>query len=113
MGAQLLPQSVKVKTLSYTIVMPAELKERLAKPVTGTGGWQSLMTDMQSQVEGDELELSQALLEKMIPLATKYGAGGYQGLIRWVLCLLLAQHTEAVIGSGVNLKAHVGQKGAA
>lgn len=104
MGATLLPQGIKVKTLTYTITMPAELKERLSKPVTGQGGWQSLVTDMQSQMDGDELELSQALLDKMIPMATKYGAGGYQGLIRWVLCLLLAQHQETVIGKSTGIK---------
>jgi hypothetical protein len=101
MGVPLMP---KVKTLSYTIAMPVELRDRLAKPVTGEGGWQTLLRDIQSQVDGDALELSQALLDRMIPMATKYGAGGYQGVIRWILCLLLAQHQTAILGASQTLK---------
>ena len=106
MGAKLLPQSLKIKTLSYTIVMPSELQARLNKPgfPKGEGGWQTLVREMQSQMDGEKLELSQTLLNKMVPLATQYGAGGYQGLIRWVLCLLLAQHQGAVLGEPQSLK---------
>lgn len=104
MGVQLLPQSLKVKTVTYTIVLPAELRDRIAKPITGKGGWQSLMGQIQSQMDGDTLELPQSILTAMIPKATVYGAGGYQGVIRWILCLLLEQHTEALIGKPETLK---------
>lgn len=104
MGVQLLPQSLKVKTVTYTIVMPPALRDRLAKPLTGKGGWQSLMAQIKSQVDGDTLELPQSILSAMIPKATMHGAGGYQSLIRWILCLLLAQHTEALIGKPETLK---------
>lgn len=101
MGVPLMP---KVKTVSYTITMPKELQERMQKAPTGTGGWQNLMVDLQSQVEGDKLELSQALLDRMVPMATKYGGGGYQGVIRWILCLLLAEHQGAILGESQTLK---------
>lgn len=104
MGVQLLPQSLKVKTVTYTIVMPPELRDRLAKPVTGKGGWQTLMNQIASQVDGDTLELPQSILTAMIPKATMHGAGGYQGVIRWILSLLLAQHMETLIGKPETLK---------
>jgi len=104
MGVQLIPQTLKIKTLSYTIVMPAELQTRMAKPVTGEGGWQSLMKGLQAHVDGSHLELPQALLIKMVPMATQYGAGGYQGVIRWILCLLMAQHSDAILGKAETLK---------
>lgn len=108
MGVQLLPQSLKVKTLSYTITMPVELRDRILAPTSGKGGWQTLMASLRSQVEGETLELPQVILTKMIPLATKHGAGGYQSVIRWILCLLLAQHMEALIGTPQTLKGALG-----
>ncbi len=110
MGVSLLPKSAGVKTLSYTITMPPQLVERMKQAPKGVGGWQSLMTDLQSQVEGTQLEVSQTLLAKMIPMATNYGAGGYQGVIRWILCLLLAQHTDALIGVPQTLTTEHGPK---
>jgi hypothetical protein len=113
MGVSLLakPQALPVKTLSYTITLPPELVIRLAKPVTGKGGWQTLMHQIVSQVENDTLELSQGILTEMITKATKHGAGGYQSVIRWILCLLLAQHTTALIGKPETLKALAGGMG--
>jgi hypothetical protein len=106
MGAKLIPQSLKIKTISYTITMPAELKARLTVEgfPKGQGGWQSLVKGIQSQIDGDTLELSQGLLDSMIPKATEYGAGGYQSLIRWILCLLLAQHGPAILGKSETIK---------
>jgi len=101
MGVPLIP---KHKTVSYTITMPVELAERLSKAPTGEGGWQNLINDIRSQVDGDKLELSQALLDRMIPMATKYGAGGYQGVIRWILCLLLAEHQTVILGASTKIK---------
>jgi len=108
MGVPLIP---KLKTVSYTITLPAELLERLSKAPVGEGGWQSLIKAIQTQITGNKLELPQALLDQMIPKATKYGAGGYQGVIRWILCLLLAEHQATILGQSTTIKESV--KGAA
>lgn len=110
MGVQLLtkPQTLQVKTLTYTIVLPPELKARLAKGATGKGGWQTLLNQIASQVDGDTLELPQSILTNMIDKATAHGAGGYQGVMRWILCLLLAQHMDALIGTPETLKGAAG-----
>lgn len=115
MGAKLIPQTVKVKTITYVIdfdKVPGgqALKARLnGFTVKGEGGWQSLMTEIKSQVDGDTLELPQALFAKMIDKATAYGSGGYQGVIRWILCVLLAQHSEAILGVPQTLSGALGK----
>lgn len=103
-GVPLIP---KVTTKHYLIVLPSELAERLSKPVTGKGGWQSLLKDIQGQRDPSTplaLELPESLLHRMIPYAVKFGSGGYQGLIRWILCLVLEQHHETILGTPQTLK---------
>lgn len=100
-GIPLLP---KVKTKHYTIVLPSPLATRLAKPVTGQGGWQDLLTDLKAHTDGESLELPEKLMHRMIPYAVKFGSGGYQGIIRWILCLLLEQHNATILGVPETLK---------
>jgi hypothetical protein len=93
------------KTPIYPIVLPPELRDRIVKPVKGAGGWQTLMTDIQGHTDGPGLtaEIPDALLRRLIPYAVEFGSGGYQGVIRWILCLVLAQHMPQLIGEGTTL----------
>lgn len=100
-GVPLLPG---VKTKHYAIVLPGPLAERLTKPVTGQGGWQDLLKDLGAHVDGLTLELPESLMHRMIPYAVKFGSGGYQGIIRWILCLVLEQHHTSILGVPETLK---------
>lgn len=101
---QLVPAGVKTK--HYTVTLPTELAQRLSQPVKGQGGWQSLIQDLQGHLDSDSLELPESLIHRMVPYAVKFGSGGYQSLIRWILCLVLDQHT--IFGVGQSLKGQGG-----
>jgi len=107
-GVPLIP---KLTTKTYTITLPAPLWARLRKPITGQGGWQDLMTALQAHTDQDkaEAEIPEALMHRMIPYAVKFGSGGYQAVIRWVLCLVLEQHEKTLIGEPKTLKAQIAQ----
>jgi hypothetical protein len=120
-GVVLMP--AKFKTKHYTIKLPPELAARLKKPPTGQGGWQSLINEVRLHctftpgtpagggevtiAAGGVLTLPDPLFRKLIPKATVYGSGGWQNMIRWVLCLVLEQCTEAVLGEAQTLKSMV------
>lgn len=109
-----IPLMPKLTVKHYTVVLPVELGQRLTKPVTGQGGWQSLVTDIQAHVEAQDqpvgipvlytLELPEGLMHRMIPYAVKFGSGGYQSMIRWILCLVLEQHRTDILGEPIVLK---------
>jgi hypothetical protein len=90
------------------VVIPAQLYHMiLSKPSTG-GGWQSIMAQLQSGLAVGHtsfeptaatiyvLHLSPWLLAKIVDKAT-IGSGGYQAVMRWVVCLAAKQHPGAVI----------------
>lgn len=110
-AAQGVPVIPKITTKSYTITLPPELTIRLLKPVTGPGGYQGLMRDLQEHVEGDTLELPESLLDRCIAYGGKANEGGFQTVIRWILCLVLAQHKQAILGTPQTLKGMNGVKG--
>lgn len=97
---------------TFKVQLPSELTARLVQPVTGAGGWQSLLKDIQACLEAGEggaaLVMPSTLLERMIPYAIKFGSGGYQGIIRWIICLVVAEYQTLLIpvsaGTGVTLK---------
>jgi len=105
------PVIPKIVTKSYTITLPGELTVRLLRPVTGPGGYQGLMRDLQEHVEGDSLEMPDSLLDRCIQYGGKANEGGYQSVIRWILCLVLLQHKAAILGTPQTLKGINGQKG--
>lgn len=96
----------------YTVTLPPDLTAKIAKPVTGMGGWQRAMIDLQghvttSQTQDPEtgtvitigtLTLTPHTLDRLIQLSVKHGSGGYQAVIRHVVCLTLAQHKAAILG---------------
>ncbi len=94
-----------------TIVLPPELATKIAKPVTGMGGWQRVLLELKagtvlSQITngaGDVIEvpiltLTPYLLDRLIVLAVKHGSGGYQAVIRWIVCLALDQNKSTLMG---------------
>lgn len=91
-------------TKTFQVMLPSELTARLVQPVTGAGGWQSLMKDIQASLQpldgGASLALPATLVQRMIPYATKYGSGGYQGIVRWILCLVLDKYQGTLLNGG-------------
>jgi hypothetical protein len=86
----------------YAIVLPVACYERLLKPTKGQGGWQTLIGQLQTMAvhtaDVPMMQLPEAMLHRLIPAAVKYGSGGYQSLIRWILCLVLEQHRLDILG---------------
>jgi len=120
-AVKLLP--VKLATKQYEVKLSAECYARLTRlhhqVVTGksTGGWQTLIRDLYQQIasppvvdaEGVEtqkavLVLSEGFLHRLIPPAVRYDSGGYQQVIRWVLCQLLDQYRTQILGMPQTLK---------
>lgn len=110
-GAPLAP---KFSTKFWSIYVPIDLNDRLRKPVPGEGGWQSLLTDLQCHLDPEKpiMELPDKLMRRMIPYAVKFGGGGYQSVIRWILCLVLEQHLAEILGQPNGLHQIIGAMGA-
>lgn len=83
----------------YPVTLPSPLHARLLKPVAGVGGWQTLMGQLKECTlpEVPVCMLPRDLMLSMIPKAVVHGSGGYQGVIRWLLCLVLEQHQGALL----------------
>src|SRR5437667_3601480 len=96
-----LPLIPKLTTKHYAISLPTELHTRLRQPITGTGRWQGLLKDLQEHTDPDkaEAEIPETLMHRMIPYAVKFGSGGYQSIIRLILCLILEQHEGVILGA--------------
>lgn len=96
----------------YNLAIPAPLADRIVKPITGVGGWQRVMHELQGQLTGAPaqdpvsglpvmlytLAVTPFLLNRLIGLSVKHGSGGYQAVIRHVVCLALAQFKTAILG---------------
>lgn len=95
-GIVLMP--AKFKTKHYTILLPNELAERVARVPKGEGGWQAFMAGVRAHLKGATLTLPEPLLRQMIDKAASDVSGGFQNTLRWVICCALAQHTEALLG---------------
>src|SRR5881394_2933306 len=97
-----------VKATVVPVVIPLGLAESiLSKPSTG-GGWQAIMGDLQKALvktaevadpaSSHVLELTPYLLLKLIDKATLYGAsGGYQGVMKSIVCFAVKQHPGKVL----------------
>ena len=65
--------------------------EALQRPVVGRGGFQSLLQQLQAQVQpSGHLELSPELVARLARYAQRYGRGGFQGRLDTVLDELTA-----------------------
>lgn len=97
---------------TFTTAVPPDLALKILKPVTGMGGWQRVLLALQGQTASDPsvdpvsglpvvvytLTLTPYLLARLISLSVKHGSGGYQAVIRHIVCLAVSQHPTAVLG---------------
>ncbi len=97
------------------VVIPDGLAQSIAsKPSTG-GGWQALMGELQKALQPIDkgidmidapgsthvLELTSPLLAKLVDKATAHGTtGGYQGILKSIVCLAVKQHPGQILGGG-------------
>jgi len=72
-------------TLTIRIELSADTLEKLARPVVGQGGFQSLIRQIQRQVDGNVLVLTPTLIERIAQYVHAYGNGGFQGRLDAVL----------------------------
>lgn len=84
-------------TTGYSIVLPLQLAAKVMAPITGTGGWQTLQALLQAacHANGDgtyTLTVAVGTVHKLASYGSKYGGGGYQSTIRWIMTLLVGQH---------------------
>ena len=91
----------------FPIVLPEQLAAKISKPITGSGGWQKVMGDLQGQLTHQEgagdvlvpvLSLTPHLLDRITTLSVKHGGGGYQAVMRWIVCLAMDQHKSKLLG---------------
>jgi HKD family nuclease len=67
------------------VELTGEQIEILNRPVTGSGGYQSLLRRLQDNLNGNLLRLTKNDCERIVRSATKYGAGGFQTRLRSIL----------------------------
>jgi hypothetical protein len=72
-------------TLSIRIVLSDEAVERLRRPVNGQGGFQSFLRSLQRNLDGHELTLTPAAVKRIANYVERYGDGGFQGRLAFVL----------------------------
>lgn len=72
--------------VSIRIELSSAAIEALMRPVVGSGGFQSLLRTLQSNVgAGGVLALSPELVERIARYVQSYGQGGFQGRLDAVL----------------------------
>jgi hypothetical protein len=76
------PIRVVVNALPIVIELLPEELQYLQRPVSGQGGFQSLLRRLQNQVAHDRLVLSVSDAERLLRYATQYGQGGFQDRLR-------------------------------
>jgi hypothetical protein len=86
-----------------TITLPLQLAAKVMAPITGQGGWQSLQAVLQAGCKfGSDgvytLTMAPATISKLATYGTKFGGGGYQGTIRWILTCYVDQVVVKVLG---------------
>jgi hypothetical protein len=72
-------------TLTIRLEFTADTLEKHARPVVGRGGFQSLLRQIQRQVDGNVLVLTPILIDRIAQYVHAYGNGGFQGRIDSVL----------------------------
>lgn len=72
------PIGVDITILPIVITLTDDEMEYLEKPVSGQGGFQSLLRRIQSQIAGNKLSLSVSDGERLLRYARDYGGGGFQ-----------------------------------
>jgi hypothetical protein len=71
--------------VTIRIELSADSLAKLTRPVVGQGGFQSLLRQVQRQVDGNVLVLTPSLIERIAQYVHAYGGGGFQGRLEAVL----------------------------
>ncbi len=72
--------------LSIRIVLSSEAVAKLRLPVNGQGGFQNMLRSIQrSLCAGNELVLTATQAGRIARYVNKYGSGGFQGRLSFVL----------------------------
>lgn len=72
--------------MSITIRLTPGEARKLLRPVTGQGGWQDFIRDLQKRLtERNELTLTSSEVERVRRYVEDYGVGGWQGRLEGVL----------------------------
>ena len=62
-----------------TLSLPDDVINNLMKPVIGEGGYQSFISELQTQISGNTIEIKTASqAEKIIRYSEEYGKGGFE-----------------------------------
>ncbi len=81
---------------TYDIQLTADESELLRKPISGQGGFQDLLQELQSKLGSDnKITLTSSKIRKIRRYAKDYGTGGFQGR-------LLDGLIEAIIRAGID-----------
>ncbi len=96
---------------SIRIDLTAEGLKRLVRPVSGSGGFQSLIRSIQASVDRGRqcVELRNRQVERIEAYVTKYGRGGFQGQLDEVLAGLQAARETRGGGVGSGAASAIGR----
>ena len=64
------------------IPVTPKIREVLARPVRGQGGFQDLLRDIAKQAQGDTIVLGSEQVAEIRKKATSYGEGGFQDRLK-------------------------------
>jgi len=62
-----------------------EAINKLLRPISGSGGWQSLLRRLQQNLRGNELILNINDIERIVRYANNYGQGGFEDRLLLVI----------------------------
>lgn len=68
--------------MKIIIALTDEQLVRLKRPLKGSGGWQSLLRNIQKRINGTNLELSVRDVCRILRYSKDYGEGGFQGRLQ-------------------------------
>jgi hypothetical protein len=72
--------------ITVRLKLSARAVEALQRPISGQGGFQSLLRQLQRSVDNEQhLVLTPALIAKIVRYVEDYGGGGFQGRLDTVL----------------------------
>lgn len=79
------PIRVEITELHIVITLTQDELDALQRPVSGQGGFQSLLRRLQNQIAGNTLVLNDTDGERLVRYGEKYGQEGFQGRLKRVV----------------------------
>ena len=79
---------------NITFKLAPDEREEVEKKLNGQGGYQTLLSEMQNQLESDNsLTIDDQQLGRIVRMMSHYGSGGFQGRLRRAF----ANHVRALV----------------